>query len=97
MKKGLFLSAIGAATVASAYVLKDEKRRQQVKDKMVEVKQKYEQSMQSNKTINQPLEKAGVPELDCVENTKMVDEGSQFGVQYYNQIKEKEEQSTKNA
>ncbi|CQR47825.1 hypothetical protein BN1058_02156 [Paraliobacillus sp. PM-2] len=37
-----------------------------------------------------PIEEAGVPEVDNIENAKMVDEGSQFGVEYYNRIKEGE-------
>ncbi|WP_153735512.1 hypothetical protein [Aquibacillus halophilus] len=35
-----------------------------------------------------PLEQAGVPEVDNEENAKMVSEGSQFGVNYYNEVKE---------
>ncbi len=33
------------------------------------------------------IDKAGFPELDNIENAKMVDEGSQFGVEYYNHLK----------
>lgn len=50
---------------------------------------------------NEPdnLELAGIPDqlkkenekLEQLENAKMVSEGSQFGVQYYNEIKEDEE------
>lgn len=35
-----------------------------------------------------PIEEAGVPESDNPENANMVDEGSQFGVNYYNNLKE---------
>lgn len=35
-----------------------------------------------------PIEEAGVPETDNPENANMVDEGSQFGVNYYNNLKE---------
>lgn len=37
-----------------------------------------------------PIEEAGLPETDAIENAKMVDEGSQFGVNYYNHLKERE-------
>lgn len=42
---------------------------------------------------NLPIRKAGVPEEDHTENAKMVAEGSQFGVDYYNKIKEKRSKS----
>ncbi|WP_138419638.1 hypothetical protein [Aquibacillus sediminis] len=35
-----------------------------------------------------PIKKAGVPEIDHSENAKMVSEGSQFGVDYYNKWQE---------
>lgn len=35
-----------------------------------------------------PIEEAGVPETDNPENANMVAEGSQFGVMYYNEVKE---------
>ena len=34
-----------------------------------------------------PIREAGVPEDDNPENAKMVAEGSQFGVNYYNHVK----------
>ncbi|WP_112180727.1 MULTISPECIES: hypothetical protein [Paraliobacillus] len=35
-----------------------------------------------------PIEEAGEPETDNPENANMVDEGSQFGVKYYNNLQE---------
>ncbi|HET7580027.1 MAG TPA: hypothetical protein VFK33_12170 [Bacillales bacterium] len=34
-----------------------------------------------------PIEKAGHPEPDQIQDNKMVSEGAQFGVQYYDQMK----------
>ncbi|MGM8214332.1 hypothetical protein ACLIA0_02050 [Bacillaceae bacterium W0354] len=33
-----------------------------------------------------PINKAGKPDLDHLDNAKMVSEGSQYGVQYYNEV-----------
>ncbi|WP_407268137.1 hypothetical protein [Radiobacillus sp. PE A8.2] len=44
---------------------------------------------QKNKQSNSlPIEPAGVPEKDNTDNAKMVSEGSQFGVNYYNRVKQ---------
>ncbi|MGM8211883.1 hypothetical protein ACLIBH_03705 [Virgibacillus sp. W0430] len=49
------------------------------------------------KSEKSTLEQAGVPDqmehnsLDQLENAKMVSEGSQYGVQYYNEAKTEEE------
>lgn len=45
-------------------------------------------SNHSAENNNLPIEKAGKPELDQFENSKMVSEGSQFGVNYYNKLRE---------
>ncbi|WP_370551070.1 hypothetical protein [Halobacillus sp. GSS1] len=85
LRKRWIFTAIGAAIGGTlAYFLKDEDNRQQVKDKA--------KSFQSNfgKTEDLPVEEAGKPETASLDNSDMVAEGSQFGVQYYNELTEKE-------
>ena len=56
----------------------------------------FAKRMKSNENEPNNLELAGVPDqlekkkedLEQLENAKMVSEGSQFGVQYYNEVKE---------
>ncbi|RDY72461.1 hypothetical protein DXT76_01795 [Halobacillus trueperi] len=85
MRKRWIFTAIGATVGGTvAYFLKDEDKRQQVKDKA--------KSIQSNlgKSEAMPIEEAGKPETASLDNSDMVAEGSQFGVQYYNELTEKE-------
>ncbi|WP_173916599.1 hypothetical protein [Halobacillus sp. Marseille-Q1614] len=85
MKKRWIFSAIGAAAGGTAaFFLKDEGKRQQVMDKAKAIPGKFK------KTDDLPIEEAGNPEEQNHENSKMVSEGSQFGVQYYNDLTEKE-------
>ncbi|WP_240458803.1 hypothetical protein [Virgibacillus sp. Bac330] len=87
MKKKYLYSA-GAAGVIGAtvagYFLKDKDKRDNVKRKV----KNYQNSIRAT------FEEAGVPDqsedrgLEQLENAKMVSEGSQFGVQYYNENKE---------
>ncbi|WP_424474999.1 hypothetical protein [Oceanobacillus kimchii] len=90
MKKRYVLSAVGAvgAGIASYYLV-DSNNRYKLK----------KIAKNSAKKVNRVFENAGVPdqspeqELDQLENSKMVSEGSQFGVQYYN---EKKKENTSN-
>jgi len=76
MKKSIVISALGAAGAlgVTAYYFNEQKKK--------------------SEKINQTFEDAGVPDqaedidLAQLENAKMVSEGSQFGVQYYNEMKE---------
>jgi len=88
MKKRYLLSAAGAIGAGVAgYLLKDERNRKKIKDFAGAFTSKN--SNQENRTF----ENAGVPDqsedndLSQLENSKMVSEGSQFGVQYYNEKK----------
>ncbi|SFJ92049.1 hypothetical protein SAMN04487936_105216 [Halobacillus dabanensis] len=85
VRKRWIFTAIGAVAGGTlAYCLKDEESRQQVKDKA--------RSIQGSlgKSDDMPIEEAGQPDQDNLDNAKMVAEGSQFGVQYYNELTEKE-------
>lgn len=54
----------------------------------------YLKNKEENKKVNTTFEHAGIPDqtnsmdLAQFENAKMVSEGSQFGVNYYNEMKE---------
>ncbi|ARI77614.1 hypothetical protein [Halobacillus mangrovi] len=85
MRKRWIYTAVGAAAGgAAAFFLRNEESRKQVVDKA--------KSLQNNfkKKDGLPVEEAGNPQLDNLENADMVSEGSQFGVQYYNELTEKE-------
>ncbi|MYL32993.1 hypothetical protein GLW08_02260 [Pontibacillus yanchengensis] len=92
MKKRFIYSTIGAVSAgAAALLLKDEQRREKVKQKAKSLTESVQGSLKNEHNNDLPVEKAGVPEFDSIENTKMVDEGSQFGVQYYNEVKDDED------
>ncbi|RWZ60739.1 hypothetical protein EQV77_05440 [Halobacillus fulvus] len=85
MRKRWMFTAVGAVVGgALAYFLKDEENRQQVADKTRDIQGKF------TKKDDLPIEEAGNPQVSNLENADMVAEGSQFGVQYYNELTEKE-------
>ncbi|MBM7552901.1 hypothetical protein [Thalassobacillus pellis] len=87
MKKRWIYSAVGAIGAgALAYVWRDETKRDQLKQKAKSLQEKWTQS----ESGDFPVDAAGKPEVDNFENTKMVSEGSQFGVNYYNELTDKE-------
>lgn len=79
MKKRYILSVVGGVIGATAtgYFLANK------------------QAEKNNSVLGQTFEDAGIPgqtdnkDLAQFENAKMVSEGSQFGVNYYNEIKER--------
>ncbi|WP_188454522.1 hypothetical protein [Virgibacillus oceani] len=92
MKKRYVFSAIGAVGAGVAgYVLKDKDNRNKLKEKVKFATQKMKEFNHNSTT----LEDAGIPDqtdnkdLAQFENAKMVSEGSQFGVNYYNEVKAK--------
>ncbi|WP_347860694.1 hypothetical protein U0355_08220 [Salimicrobium sp. PL1-032A] len=72
-----------AAGGAVACLMYDEDRRAQITDKV-------KQLNNNDGSDDMPIREAGEPEADNLQNSKMVSEGSQFGVQYYNELTEKE-------
>lgn len=79
---GVVLSGIGAAS----YVLKDRKRRVRLQRKMYETMQKVP-FVKSESDAGLPVEKAGHPEPHDIDDNKMVAEGAQTAVQYYDKEK----------
>ncbi|MGP4062163.1 hypothetical protein [Halobacillus litoralis] len=85
MRKRWIFTAVGAVAGGTiAYFLKDEEKREQVKDKARSIQGSFGQK------ADLPIEEAGKPEVSHQDNADMVAEGSQFGVQYYNELTEKE-------
>lgn len=92
MKKRYILSAVGA--IGAGYLLANKENREKLKHNV----KFYAKRLQNNNTddfFDTTLEDAGRPdqtdnnELAQFENAKMVSEGSQFGVNYYNEVKAK--------
>lgn len=97
MKKRYLLS--GASIVgagAAGIILKDKNTR----DKLKSIVKSTTSKIKNMDSDNTTLEDAGVPDesekkdIAQLENSKMVSEGSQFGVNYYNEMKEEEDQIT---
>lgn len=94
MKKRYFVSGVGAIGAGVAgFVLKDKDKRDKVMTTVKNTTSKLKNKNEKNTT----LEEAGIPDesekkdIAQLENSKMVSEGSQFGVSYYNEVKEEEE------
>lgn len=93
MRKRYIASAVGAIGAGVAgYIFKNEDNRDKLKGKVNAVKDRLMDNQE-----DPTLEEAGKPDqLEAEipaqeENSKMVSEGSQFGVQYYNEVKEEKE------
>lgn len=90
MKKRYLAIGISIGAVAS-YLLVDGDNRNRLAKNVQIIMNKFKRNKES--TL---LEKAGIPdqiddqELSQLENAKMVSEGSQYGVQYYNEVKKDE-------
>ncbi|RDW18524.1 hypothetical protein CWR48_12740 [Oceanobacillus arenosus] len=93
MKKRYLFPSIGAVSAIGAsvagYYLKEKGNREKLKRNLQGLKSK----LLGKEDRNSTFENAGIPDeapnLDHeqLENAKMVSEGSQFGVQYYNEKK----------
>ncbi|MFZ3579615.1 hypothetical protein [Virgibacillus sp. DJP39] len=93
MKKRYLLSGVGAVGAGVAgFVLKDKGKRDKFKDTVKSTTSKIK-----NMNKESTLDDAGIPDQvenkdeAQYENAKMVSEGSQFGVNYYNEVKEENE------
>ncbi|MGP4106850.1 hypothetical protein [Virgibacillus sp. L01] len=91
MRKRYIASVAGAvgAGIMGVFLNKEENRNK-LKERASYIKNKVKGTNKSNSTF----EDAGIPDQADnkdpaqMENAKMVSEGSQFGVDYYNQVKE---------
>ncbi|WP_238343489.1 hypothetical protein [Gracilibacillus saliphilus] len=82
VRKRSIVGMIGAAGIATSIslVLMDKSKRQSLMNK-------WKNAMQMNES-HLPIEEAGDPGKDNLENADMVAEGSQFGVHYYNKVRQ---------
>ncbi|UOQ85452.1 hypothetical protein [Gracilibacillus salinarum] len=78
---GMVGAAAGVATIS--YMLMDKDKRTMLMDKWSGVKDYL-----NTENTDLPIEEAGDPGKDQLENADMVAEGSQFGVDYYNKVKQ---------
>lgn len=77
MKKGLLITSIVGTVGVTALA---SRKRDKLKDL-------FSFLIPKQSKVNDTIQKAGHPELDQLENSDMVDEGSQFGVNYYNKYR----------
>jgi len=90
MKKRYLLSL---ATLAGAGIIYQKKR---ARSNHFDTIARTKVAVGSNTHLDETIKDAGMPDqveakdISQLENSKMVSEGSQFGVQYYNELKEKE-------
>ncbi|GGN49041.1 hypothetical protein [Oceanobacillus indicireducens] len=94
MKKRNIITAVGAGVIgagAASYFLLNDSQKSKIKESVNNLLNNQMNPSEST------FEKAGHPDqMDMrdnadLENAKMVSEGSQFGVQYYNEKNEKQE------
>lgn len=93
MKKRYIVSAVGGAIGASAasYLLMNKENRAKLKDNLRSLSNGIKDD--NEEAFDTTFEDAGRPDqtnnkdLAQFENAKMVSEGSQFGVNYYNEVK----------
>lgn len=85
MKKRTVIGMVGVAGAAAAsYTMLNQKQKNQIKYKIKSIHDRFK----NKKYQSFPIEEAGHPIDDNIENANMVSEGSQFGVGYYQKIKQ---------
>ncbi|MBM7693444.1 hypothetical protein JOC77_002884 [Peribacillus deserti] len=81
-RQNLFLPALAAGI--ATYFLMEKDNRVKLKLKAQDVNSKIRGMLSKSQNQNLPVQKAGLPDPHDIEDNKMVDEGSQYGVHYYN-------------
>ncbi|HLR62251.1 MAG TPA: hypothetical protein VK097_07405 [Lentibacillus sp.] len=99
MKKRYIASAAGAIGAGiTGYLLRNEENRNTFKSKVINSAEKI-RNMNKEDQLDSTFEDAGAPDQAeskapaQLENSKMVSEGSQFGVNYYNKVKEDDDEN----
>ncbi|AZB44179.1 hypothetical protein CEF21_18805 [Bacillus sp. FJAT-42376] len=91
-RNGFIISGVALSTagVAATVYLKDKSRREKLTDNVKQAQGKVVSmfSKEKNKEDHFPVEKGGNPDPQDIEDNKMVSEGAQYSVQYYNDTKE---------
>ncbi|WP_091494546.1 hypothetical protein [Amphibacillus marinus] len=84
MKKVLWVSGIVVGSSVVTYLTLNKQQRNTMTNWVTTAKKK----MKLKHRQGFPIEQAGDPIGDHLENANMVSEGSQYGVNYYNEIKQ---------
>ncbi|WP_017471769.1 hypothetical protein [Amphibacillus jilinensis] len=84
MKRKVLIGLIGIGTTFVTYQLLNDKRQERIKNKFVN----FKNVLTLKRHDHFPIEEAGDPLSDNIENADMVSEGSLFGVNYFNEIKQ---------
>ncbi|TYR81250.1 hypothetical protein FZC66_05140 [Priestia megaterium] len=87
MRQKTLISSLAISTVGvgiTSYLLKDKSSREKAKGLVRSAKMKIT-SFSRKKPSSVPIEKAGNPDPQDIEENRMVAEGSVYPVQYYNQ------------
>lgn len=84
MKRNVLIVLVAMFTSLISVVLINEKNRKEILARLTDLKR----SIQLKNNHHFPIRQAGDPFADNVENSKMVSEGSQYGVDYYNRVKQ---------
>ncbi|MFC4404705.1 hypothetical protein [Gracilibacillus xinjiangensis] len=89
MGKGKMANIIGgAAVVGLSFVLMDKTKRRNIKSKFKEMSNTISNKDKNNNDNSLPVDEAGDPGKQGIQNSNMVAEGSQFGVNYYNKTRQ---------
>lgn len=88
--KTVVMSGIAAGVAGAAtYYLRDQSNRIKLKDSITYFSTKLkDQTMKMRNTGDIPIEKGGNPHPEEIEDNKMVSEGAQYSVDYYNKQKQ---------
>ncbi|MFN2746370.1 hypothetical protein ACINLE_14190 [Bacillus sp. z60-18] len=90
MKQKNVMSRLAVPTViagVTVYMLKDQANRQKLKAYIENAKEKIPYFSGKQEKTSFPVEKAGNPSPQDIEDNKMVSEGSMYPVHYYDQKK----------
>lgn len=84
MKKNFFLVLITVAASVISFMLINKKRQKKILINLNRAKR----SIKLHNKDYFPIQQAGDPLSDALENSKMISEGSQYGVDYYNWVRQ---------
>ncbi|WP_307893164.1 hypothetical protein [Bacillus swezeyi] len=87
MKQKNVISGLTVVAGVAAYMLKDQSNRQKLKAYMQNAKEKIPYFFEKQNKDSFPVEKAGNPSPQDIEDNKMVSEESMYPVHYYDKEK----------
>lgn len=84
MKKGVTYVMVAAGASALTFIVLNQDIRHRYATKIKD----FSRTLKLKHKNGFPIEEAGHPSIDQLDNSDMVFEGSQFGVDYYNKVKQ---------